>query len=124
METEEIMDTPYDMFLKLKELEEREAHTTECLEGYLYDEFGNYSEYGHRYEDVEYIEELSWSLDSTQKEINKIIQKMEKYLHLKKDIEAGYVKMAMHPKRIYDYLVTHNIDFIDLDIDSLLENGI
>jgi hypothetical protein len=104
METQERMDPLYDMFFKLTQLEEDEAYTSECLDSYRYDEFGNYiNQHCHSDEDVEYIEELSWSLDSTQKEIDKIIQKMQKYIIFKKDINI--LKWQFIQKECISYLL-------------------
>ncbi len=116
--------TSYDIFLEYKKLEDQKFSIEECLESYQYDESGNYAVYGHNYEDENYTMELFQMLAIVEERLFKVGKKMETYLKFKKDIESGYIKMAMHPKRINNYLVTHNIDLIDLDIDSLLENGI
>lgn len=116
--------TSYDIFLECKKLEDEKISIEECLESYQYDEQGNYAVYGHNYQDENYTMELFQMLAIVEERLSKVEKKMEKYIKFKKEIEINYIKFAMHPSRVNNYIVTHNIDFIDLDIDSLLENGI
>ncbi len=116
--------TSYDIFLECKKLEDEKISIEECLESYQYDESGNYAVYGHNYQDENYTMELFQMLAIVEERLSKVEKKKEKYIKFKKEIEINYIKFAMHPSRVNNYIVTHNIDFIDLDIDSLLENGI
>ena len=116
--------TSYDIFLEYKKLEDEKYSIEECVESYQYDESGNYDEYGHNYEDENYIMELYQMLAIVEERLSKVEKKMEKYIKFKKEIEINYIKFAMHPTRISKHLDEHNLDLIDLDVDALLENGI
>ena len=112
--------TSYDIFLEYKKLEDEKYSLEECLESYQYDESGNYAVYGHNYQDENYTMELFQMLAIVEERLSKVEKKMEKYIKFKKEIEINYIKFAMHPSRVNNYLVTHNINLIDLDFDALV----
>jgi hypothetical protein len=112
--------TSYDIFLEYKKLEDEKYSLEECLESYQYDESGNYAVYGHNYQDENYTMELFQRLAIVEERLSKVEKKMEKYIKFKKEIEINYIKFAMHPSRVNNYLVTHNINLIDLDFDALV----
>jgi hypothetical protein len=115
------MKTSYDIFLKLKDLEEEKKYLIKYKLAYQIDEFGICSEYGNNILNEEHIKKVSDKIYLIEQEIDQITIKMEKYLTFKKEIQTGYIRMKMHPRNVYNYMITHNIDLVELDFDCLLD---